>query len=222
MQLIILLSLLSNNAMDSVGMIKENGKSYILHQINKGQTLSNISKTYHVPIKDIITVNNIDAEKIQAGQKIKIPVVRELNNNTTSEVSTNSRSNTVMIDKTSESTKKTTTSTKPTTTLKPGSTSIAPSKDIKLKPTTSKGLVGLGSSDYLDPISKIALHPTLPNGSIVKVVNPNNGRLVFVRIVGKPTSEFGIFDLVISQSAMDQLKVIGEKVQADLTFGIAE
>lgn len=204
--------------MDSIGQKKENGQLFTIHQIDKGQTLSTIAKRYKVSSARIIEINKIEPDKIQAGQKLLIPIEK------TSAASNLQKPDPKpdpkpVINSSPNLPKETTTTAKPTPKPKP----TAPAKsEGKLKPFTKKGLVGLGKSDVLDPISFTALHPSLPIQSLVKVVNTENGRLVFVRIVGKTTGEMGIYDLVISQSAMDQLKVLGEKLQADLTFGIAE
>jgi LysM repeat protein len=214
--------------MDSIGQKKENGQLFTIHQIDKGQTLSAIAKRYKVSSAMIIEINKIEPDKIQAGQKLLIPVEKpvatsnlpkpkpEPKPEAKPEINSSPKPE---IGSSTNLPKETTTAAK--TTPKPKPTAPAKSEG-KLKPTTKKGLVGLGKSDVLDPISFTALHPSLPIQSLVKVVNTENGRLVFVRIIGKTTGEMGIYDLVISQSAMDQLKVFGEKLQADLTFGIAE
>lgn len=218
MSTLLFLSLFSFAPMDSIGQKKENGQLFTIHQIDKGQTLSAIAKRYKVSSERIIEINKIEPDKIQAGQKLLIPVEK------TSAASNLQKPDPKpdpkpVINSSPNLPKETTTTAKPTPKPKP----TAPAKsEGKLKPFTKKGLVGLGKSDVLDPISFTALHPSLPIQSLVKVVNTENGRLVFVRIVGKTTGEMGIYDLVISQSAMDQLKVLGEKLQADLTFGIAE
>ncbi len=218
MSTLLFLSLFSFAPMDSIGQKKENGQLFTIHQIDKGQTLSTIAKRYKVSSARIIEINKIEPDKIQAGQKLLIPIEK------TSAASNLQKPDPKpdpkpVINSSPNLPKETTTTAKPTPKPKP----TAPAKsEGKLKPFTKKGLVGLGKSDVLDPISFTALHPSLPIQSLVKVVNTENGRLVFVRIVGKTTGEMGIYDLVISQSAMDQLKVLGEKLQADLTFGIAE
>ena len=216
MSAFLFLSLFSFAPMDSVGLKKENGKTFIIHQIDKGQTLSAIARKYGVPSSIIIETNKIEADKIQAGQKLLIPMEK---------TSAASNSNLQkpdpkpVVNSTPNQPKESATTSKPTPKPKP---TTSPKLDVKLKPTTKKVLVGLGRNDVLDAISFTALHPNLPAQSLVKVVNSENGRIVFVRVVGKTTGEMGIYDLVISQAAMDQLRVMGDKVQADITFGIAE
>jgi membrane-bound lytic murein transglycosylase D len=47
--------------------------NYILHIVKKGETLSNISLSYKVSISGIQQLNNIDGNRIIAGQELKIP-----------------------------------------------------------------------------------------------------------------------------------------------------
>jgi len=210
MSAILFLTLFSTSTMDSIGIKKENGKEFIVHQIDKGQTLSAISRRYGVPVQQIIDQNKILPDKIQLGQIILIPSRAKIN-------ATNSQKTEIKPTNTQNKANE----PKPTAPTKTNSSTNS-KVEIKLKTTTRKGLVGLGKSDVLDPISFTALHPTLPPQSLVKVVNSENGRIVFVRVVGKTTGELKIFDLVISQAAMDQLRVLGDKLQAELTFGLSE
>ena len=49
------------------------GKTYFLHEIQKGQTLYSIAKAYQVTILDIDRENSIPAGGIQTGQVLRIP-----------------------------------------------------------------------------------------------------------------------------------------------------
>ncbi len=49
------------------------GKTYFLHEVQKGQTLYSIAKAYQVTILDIDRENAIPAGGIQAGQVLRIP-----------------------------------------------------------------------------------------------------------------------------------------------------
>jgi|TARA_B110000902_G_scaffold48063_1_gene54713 LysM repeat protein len=58
---------------DSVGTKARNGKMYILHKVETGDGLYNISKRYNVSLKDIIVENPGSDEVIKLGQIILIP-----------------------------------------------------------------------------------------------------------------------------------------------------
>jgi LysM repeat protein len=61
------------SAMDSVGIEKVNGKTFIIHQIKEKETLFGISRRYDAPMNDIINENPKLADGLQPGQRIKIP-----------------------------------------------------------------------------------------------------------------------------------------------------
>lgn len=49
-------------------------QNYTIHSVKKGETLSAIASKYHTTVKKIIALNNIkNINKIQVGQKIKVP-----------------------------------------------------------------------------------------------------------------------------------------------------
>jgi len=58
--------------------IVSSGKTFFMHEVQKGQTLYSIAKAYRVTILDIDRENAIPAGGIQAGQVLKIPAVTAL------------------------------------------------------------------------------------------------------------------------------------------------
>ena len=62
---------------DSVGTKVKNGKMYLLHKVEKGDGLYNISKRYNVSLKDIILENPGSDEVVKLGQIILVPSNRE-------------------------------------------------------------------------------------------------------------------------------------------------
>ena len=64
---------------DSLGVHVVDGKTYILHEVEHGETLYAISKHYGVSIEDITAANAIiQQNQIQVGQVLKIPVPESL------------------------------------------------------------------------------------------------------------------------------------------------
>ncbi len=51
--------------------------TYILHIVEKGESLTSISKEFNVPINDIKARNNLKSDTIQLGEKVLIPVKKE-------------------------------------------------------------------------------------------------------------------------------------------------
>ena len=58
--------------------IVSSGRTFFMHEVQKGQTLYSIAKAYRVTILDIDRENAIPAGGIQAGQVLKIPAVTAL------------------------------------------------------------------------------------------------------------------------------------------------
>ena len=63
---------------------------------------------------------------------------------------------------------------------------------------------------------KEALHNEIPVGTIVRVINPENGRRVFVQIKGK--SDEGLTEMVLSRSAGHQLKLVRHRSRVELLY----
>jgi len=64
-----------NFAPDSVGVLKENGNSYILHEVEPRETLFGISRRYQTPVGDIVDSNAELKAGLKIGQTIKVPFI---------------------------------------------------------------------------------------------------------------------------------------------------
>ncbi len=53
------------------------GGDYIMHQVQKGETLYSLSKKYHVHIDEIIDANQLEDPVLKSGQTLRIPVKKE-------------------------------------------------------------------------------------------------------------------------------------------------
>ena len=53
-----------------------NGKSYIIHTIEKGQSLYSISKLYNTSLDEIYNLNPETKQGVKAGQEIKLPLIK--------------------------------------------------------------------------------------------------------------------------------------------------
>lgn len=58
---------------DSIGVEKSNGKSFIIHKVERGQTLFSISRQYKIKPADIYAFNPEAAPGLKLGMLIKIP-----------------------------------------------------------------------------------------------------------------------------------------------------
>jgi len=58
---------------DSLGIRNIGGQSYIIHQVEKGETLYRLSRRYAVQVNDIIGANPNSNRSIQVGEELRIP-----------------------------------------------------------------------------------------------------------------------------------------------------
>ncbi|MFD2201881.1 LysM peptidoglycan-binding domain-containing protein [Shivajiella indica] len=61
--------------MDSVGIEKVGDKTFIIHQVDQGETLFGISRRYQTAINDIIQNNEALQAGLKIGQRIRIPYI---------------------------------------------------------------------------------------------------------------------------------------------------
>lgn len=60
--------------MDSLRTEERNGKLYVIHQVDPGETLYSINRRYKSEIKEIIRVNGIQGNSIRTGEIISVPI----------------------------------------------------------------------------------------------------------------------------------------------------
>jgi LysM repeat protein len=58
---------------DSMGVRTISGKSYIIHKVDKGETLYRLSRRYGVDVSKIVDINPNADKSIQVGQELRIP-----------------------------------------------------------------------------------------------------------------------------------------------------
>ena len=68
------LSPLGNGLINHTSLVECNGKKYVLHKVEKGQTLYAISKLYNITVNDIVVANPDAIDGIKAGQELRIPL----------------------------------------------------------------------------------------------------------------------------------------------------
>ncbi len=82
---------------DSLGIHVVDGKTYILHEVEHGETLYSIGRRYGVSVENIIEANAIvQQNQIQVGQVLKIPLAKPANSDL------NKDNDNTLIDKSDE------------------------------------------------------------------------------------------------------------------------
>lgn len=58
---------------DSIGTVVIEGKTYVLHQVDPGETLFSLARRYHVSVTEIQATNSMNGSGLNVGQKLRIP-----------------------------------------------------------------------------------------------------------------------------------------------------
>ena len=70
-------SCLAISSTDSLGMTTQKGKSFILHEVEAGETLYALSRMYAIDVQSIINANDESVTSLNVGQKILIPFYKK-------------------------------------------------------------------------------------------------------------------------------------------------
>ncbi|MBW8050067.1 MAG: LysM peptidoglycan-binding domain-containing protein [Cytophagales bacterium] len=77
-------------ATDSIGVVKKNGKVYILHKVEPKETLYGLSKRYGIPVEEIKEANPEIEQGLKIAQVIRVPLIKNtesINKSTTASIS---------------------------------------------------------------------------------------------------------------------------------------
>lgn len=182
----------------------------VIHKVVSGDLLGTIAIKYGVSVEDIKKTNKLKSDNLALGQKLIIPAKVEAP---------------VVVNSTPTLRAPETPITQPT---KPATAEPAKPEPPKPAPKPApvvpkvlakkKVVASVGSSSQIDPISRIVLHKTLPVGSVIKLVNPTNGRIAYARVIGT-TPEGEENELVVSKAVYMQLRLNEQKFALEMQYG---
>lgn len=66
-------------AFDSLRVEQDGGQYFVIHKVEKGETLYSLKRRYGADLKEITKVNNIQSNQISLSQELKIPIKRPEN-----------------------------------------------------------------------------------------------------------------------------------------------
>ncbi|MCX6166816.1 MAG: LysM peptidoglycan-binding domain-containing protein [Sphingobacteriales bacterium] len=177
------------------------------------ETLFSISKKFSVPIQELKDFNKLKTTSLKVGQVIKIkgrvePVL--INNTVVQPIAVNT------IFKTD-------------TTKTPMAESAEldrklPAAKYGLREIKEKGLATWIEEAELDAGRMLALHPSAPIGTIIKITNPMTQKSTFAKVVGKFTdneSTKGAI-IVLTKTAAELIGAVDRRFQVSLVYGIPD
>lgn len=71
---IFLLSFNAFSAADSLRVEQDGGKYYVIHQVEKGETLYSLTRRYKSNLTDVVRANGLVDNQISLGQELRIPI----------------------------------------------------------------------------------------------------------------------------------------------------
>jgi len=200
--------LMADMRMDSVGTRIYNGEKFILHKVTKGETLFALTRRYNVPVDGIKKANPVKSERINIGDTLMIPT-GETGYPTPKSASSDGKQDIAPGSKDQTPVKKAerpkedrppvieerntreieqprqTVSIQPPDYL-PAHAQYSNRNDIHGQPVLAvamSGKVRVLTDSRVQEQPMYAIHNELPEGILIKVVNPENQKFVIVKIL---------------------------------------
>lgn len=198
--------LMAEMRMDSVGTRIYNGEKFILHKVTKGETLFALTRRYNVPVDAIKKANPVKSERINIGDTLMIPTgdtgyatPKSASSEAKQQVEPGNRDQTPI--KKTEIPKedrpalpeernareieqpRQTASIQPPEYL-PSHAQFSNRNDINGQPVLAvvmSGKVRVLTDSRVQEQPMYAIHNELPEGTLIKVVNPENQKFVIVK-----------------------------------------
>ena len=183
------------------------------YAVKPKETLFSIAKKFAVSVQEIKDFNKLKTTSLKVGQVLKIKgrVEPVLTTNTAQPISENT------IFKTD------------TTTKNPMAESAElnrklPAAKYGLREIKEKGLATWIEEAELDAGRMLALHPSAPIGTIIKITNPMTQKSTFAKVVGKFSeneSTKGVI-IVLTRTAAELIGATDKRFQVSLVYGIPD
>jgi len=213
------------------------------HTVQKGESLYSIAKKYQVSIADLKAWNHLNNDALKAGQTIVIMPGVDAPKGKQQTASTEEAPTQKATETPKEQPSRTMTQRPALENSKPINHNTTETEEVAApgmpepataRPSTRREDISsssfkmmreetwatVGQESELNPDRKYALHRTAPIGTIVKLKNKENNKMVFVKVVGRLTGDDGEVKMHISRSAADQLGG-GDRIHVDSSYGLS-
>lgn len=183
------------------------------YKVKPKETLFSIAKKFSISPQEIKEFNKLKTTALRVGQVLKIKgrVEPVLINNTVPILPENTSTNTDTI-------------TQEPIAESPEIDRKLPAAKYGLREIKEKGLATWIDEAELDSGRMLALHPTAPIGTIVKITNPMTQKSTFAKVVGKFTeneSTKGVL-IVLTRTAAELIGATDKHFQVSLVYGIPD
>lgn len=176
------------------------------HAVKAGETLYSISHDLNIEISDLKKWNNLTSNELNVGQELKL---------------TSNHTSTVTETKPKETVKPVEVKETPITTTKvvnkPTQTVFAKSSaQKKYDRIAENGKAKVASSSILDSKFSYCMHPTAPIGTVIKIMNADNGNYIYARVMGND-SQTG-FLILVNKTVKERLQNSNSEFSVKISF----
>ena len=192
-------------------------EEFISYTVKPKETLYSIAKKFNTNIEEIKRINNLRISSLSIGQTLKIKnlTTPQTNNEApATAVTTNNQPLVASVDSANQT----------NNAAEPIEERKLPATRYGLREVREKGLASWIQDESLDETKMLALHPTAPIGTIIKLTNPMTQKSTFAKVVGKFTeneSNKGLI-IIITKTAADLIGALDKRFQVNLVYGIAD
>jgi len=178
---------------------------YTNYKVSRGETLFTVSRRFNIPVESIKLANGLMGDGIQEGQMLKVPKKELLPPVQPADEVEPPISVSSVID----------------TSMTSVESIDLPKNRYGIREMNEKGL-GVWIDDLnQDGATMLALHKTVPVGTVVKVTNPMTNLSTFVKVVGKfiDTAETQGAIIVLSRSVASIIGILDRRFQIEIAYG---
>ena len=207
--------------------VTNNGNIY--HTVELGETLYSISKRYDVRVSDVANWNNLTNLEIRAGQQLVIKKDSGSQSRVEVAEAKDKESNTMIFEdfgNEKPQQRQVRNEPKPEVDVRrENNYSLKYKEDASSMYYKERAETGIATwiKDASPQATKngyFALHKTLPVGTIVKVKNPMNGRVVYAKVIGNLPDNQDNRNILIKlpESAAREMAILDERMNVDVIF----
>lgn len=190
------------------------------HTVKKGETLFSISQKYKSSVKQIKQWNDLEGNNIAVGQKLKVGKNKSEGTQQQGDTRKDSEKPKEKTQKAQKTEKKDTSEYADAYKEKAAKTTTTP-KGNGLVTKEQEGKATWLQNSNINTQKSLALHRSAPAGTIIKVKNQMNDKVVYVRTVGKLNKNRDKNTLItISKKAAKELGVEADYFRAKLQFTV--
>lgn len=185
---------------DSIGIKIINGEKFIQHKIGKGETLYSLNRRYGAPVDAIRKANPVKAEKLVVGDVLLIPTAAPSKadaSNNTPEAGAAEKKNEKAVRETPiprEVSGEALKQEKPAPPAEPANKPDYIPQSATFTPKTSStgepvwqvkvnGKIEIFTDPRVQADPMYAIHKDIPEGTLIKIINPANEKFVVVRSI---------------------------------------